>query len=569
MERPSVRWLALGIVVAAALGGFWAVLGKSTPLRPTSNATTREAHSGSGESAREDQDLTAPGDMTPNEDGARESAQAPETEVADGTGLTASSLALSPLPEVEGTAVLGTLLDRVGEPVGTVPGQFIYLHLSDGDEEQKVVLAPRSDGRFIREVGLEGDVTVHVSMNNLGRSLDQDVFLPEGRTTELGEVRLLGEGVISGMVQLPDGNPPGRISIQADSLLREPGPGLRRAKTIVEDDGSFELRGLAQGSFEFSALRHTSHPIVGNDRANTGTRDALIVVDLVRLLVHCVSSGGERTNLRHYELANLPVGHASDWSVSGGLRDGPDELELLCRTGWRYIVRVTDTNGRAYAHIVEADTPAGLHFVDISQDNPALGSVRLLSAVDRREDGAELTFSKFVRDGVEIDGGMEWVGQLGDLRWVEKRGLLPGRYEIQARIKNARWSSLVDPRRTFELQGGDKPEFTFEVQRGGRIRLAVTLGDSAGEEAPTSATVSIREAAKLDWSFARLTSSRGSGSRTGPSVWTDGTPGRSSVLAPGNHRLRVRAPGYLTAEADAIVTAGEETSIDLELMPEN
>ena len=447
----------------------------------------------------------------------------------------------------------------------------VQLNLSQDQRIERVEVHPRSDGRFVCEVELAGECSLYLSENQLGRSLDKAIFLPENRTTELGEFRLYGEGTIEGRVELPDGNPPGDLSVRATSVLANAGPGLRSSQAKLGDEGVFRLTGLAAGEFEFSAFWHADYPFIGPNRLRTGTEDARLILDAVLLRARCLDENGDAVTIEMVTRASLPDegGDESDYgSTTRTLQPEAKSVDFLCGTGVSYTIRCVDAGGANYFYRLSGDLPAGLHEVDLTRDNPGFGSLHVRAPADGEANDERLSIFEIHRNGHDVWTGPRRSGTSDGHRWVRLEGLLPGAYEIRAGLVDSPWNALVAPTQAFDLAGGENHEITFEVRRGGRIRCTVTLGDAQGANAPRTATVKIQPATAIEWAPTSFRSKSSRATMLGERVWTNGVPATSRPLEPGDYRLRISAPGYLPAEVDAQVTTDSTYPLDVELMPD-
>ncbi|MEM9383179.1 MAG: carboxypeptidase-like regulatory domain-containing protein [Planctomycetota bacterium] len=480
----------------------------------------------------------------------------PEATAADAT----------PPPDVpDGTALVGTIVDASGDPVRTAE-----LELRADGRGPDVRVEADAHGRFAVAIEVHGERTVAARADGLGRSAERTLTVREGVATDLGVLRLLGDGTLTGRAVFPGGKAFPRLELTATAVDAAASPGLRRTSRTTDASGRFSMAALAPGPFRFAAYGEDRVPILGSDSAQSGDEAVELVVDAVLLRVRCADEQGNTVGMRTIQLATAPDGRRGDEGALtnrfyAGDRDGH---EFILATGVPYRLQGTDTDGRTYFALVSEDLPAGIHAVDLMQDVAGLGVFRATLPPQGVDSAAVLAVRRIERDGESVPGMSVWKsGNVAEGCTLEVRGLLPGSYRAQLEVSGDDWFGLETDEHAFRIFAGTTEQIDVTAYMGGAMefRVGVAGGDSE-QQSNLRARVRLRGPASSEWTWADLTSRRSSGATVrGTRVFADRTLARSSVLRPGTYGVEVRAAGFRAVHTEAAVFAGASTEVWIDL----
>jgi hypothetical protein len=191
-----------------------------------------------------------------------------------------------------GVAVAGAEVALVVE--GDLPGRDkrTLVHTTTTDES----------GSFELGFVSGGNVMVHVRAPGVGSALVAEVSVQAGTDKDLGDIALVGTGVLGGRVTYPNGEPakalelwavPGAFAGRAHALAlarrevlaREEGLGLTLARTHTEKDGSFHFGGLAGGDFTILTERSEQSLAPLGASYATGSESVALVLGARRLRI--------------------------------------------------------------------------------------------------------------------------------------------------------------------------------------------------------------------------------------------------------------------------------------------
>ncbi|MEM6567771.1 MAG: carboxypeptidase-like regulatory domain-containing protein, partial [Planctomycetota bacterium] len=399
----SPRLLAIATLsVAAVLAAL--LLGGDRQSAVGAGGVERATPAASEPAERPDDGPTAdvPSELVPS----RREAEADSTTPPDEPSSTpAAASAEAPPPVIpEGTALTGTLVDAEGSPVAEA-----VLELSANGRRRDVRVTPDDLGRFAVAVDRHGELGVAAIADGIGRSADLTRTVPEGVTTDLGVLRLLGDGRLAGRVVFPGGEPFPGVSLSARAVDKAASPGLRRANMRTDDEGRFSLTALAPGPFRLTAFGEDPLPVNGNDTFQSGDEDVELVVDATLIRARCVDAAGSTVPMKGIEIATISLASSTEHDVTGmtsfGFKRERDGHSFMIAPGLPYRLQATDAEYRSYFAVLTGDLRAGIHDVDLMEDAPGLGSLRVVLPPSGAGEGAQLTIGDLQRDGEDVMGG--------------------------------------------------------------------------------------------------------------------------------------------------------------------
>ena len=561
----------VALVLALLLGliAVWNLAPSSTGAEDALSIGKEPSPDGQ-ESPSSDEVLSVPERPPIARDEAAEAIPVPSTENPR-TSTQVDPEALPPLVIPEGTVLIGRLLDRQGAPVEEAN---LRLRRSGVDLTIDSDVFADAEGRFVCPLkGVSGDVTLTASASGIGQSADLAIFLPEGRATDVGDLRLEGDGVIRGHLRFPDGSACPGVYLTANAVDSLTAPGLKSSAVTTADDGSFGMTALAQGRFRFDAARDGTLPLVGSDVLQVGVEDAELIVHAALLVATCVNESGEEVPLTAYELSDVvdtdlgrkgPTG-----STSSSFSTAQESIELMIPIDESFLLEAYGEDRASYlAYLQHGTLSPGIHAIELRRDPPTLGGLRLTSSPGSLPEGARATIDKIERDGFKVMGTiLSGRAEPGALQ-LEMRGLVPGAYSVVAKIENGDWTAFKEPAHGFDLAAGETEEIHLETWEGGKLELTVQHQLSS-DPPKMSARVQIRRAGEAGWYDAPFLSKRGRSRVRGANVWIDGTLATSNVLQPGSYDLKVEAEGFRTEERRVTVPLRAAVAVDIALRQED
>jgi hypothetical protein len=467
-----------------------------------------------------------------------------------------------------GSSLAGRLLDGRGQPLVAQA----RLRLDSQSGGHSLIVPPAVDGCFELPFEGHGSYQLTAEAQGIGRLQPRAVTVVEGVRNDLGDLQLLGEGVIAGRVVLGDGTElPEDLRLDSPALVtvvaepEPPGPGLRRGQSFVGSGGRFELRGLAIGDYQ---LQLTGS--VGRDETRhavrAGDQDLRIAADWLWLLFRPAAVEDGAAELVSFEIETSRRGRGNQRTITQ-LPAGTLQYQALVPAGHEYMVRAVDSRGVNSVQVLSAELPSGRHEIVLEGHDEALSSVvvRVLGAALPR--GANFSASWRTADGRQHFDDFGTTAHFLAGQGVERRltGLTPGPGDLVVSLAGAGLARLENKASSLVLAPGGEGEVVFETVVGCGIELEVGVrGDAPGGE--LFAEISYRRAGEPEFGPLRFEQVRDRSVHSGNDVQIGG-PRAILVepLAPGNGLLRIEAPGYLPQELVLDSRAGHVESLTVEL----
>lgn len=168
----------------------------------------------------------------------------------------------------EGGGITGTMIGQDGRPiqnvaVSTLPNEYEDNALAVMFEPMipykisKLTVPSGRDGRFKMDRLAPGTYQLRFAHPDHYMIFEKDIVVEEGRTTDLGQIRMMAGAQVTGTVVL-DGAPAGQIKVQV-SAAPDPNaekPNMFSATTVSDDQGRYVIpKRLPPGKYQASAGR--------------------------------------------------------------------------------------------------------------------------------------------------------------------------------------------------------------------------------------------------------------------------------------------------------------------------
>jgi len=403
----------------------------------------------------------------------------------------------------------------------------------------------------------------------------------EGEDTQVGALTLTALARLEGRISYPDGSPlrSGSFRFEAveldddaatapDEFWLEGRPGARgptqldisgfgKGTARTDEDGGFELRALAPGSYMLQIL--SGAPRVGAPRAGpfrTG-EFAEVMTDTHNLVVTVVDEDGFVVGEAFTSADSEDA--ACDESQGGTFGLKPWSV-AVCPGVWQVSAR---RNGALPAMKEVVISPDAYHTeVELALDFSFEGSALKLVITDEANERIEACFL----DILSSDGGTVIQNQISP----GPGGVIPrvpvGEHRLRTTPGRDWYESWFDIEVPVTIQADQPTELELRARTGGWIEfdlvgsddavgtpVTITLLDIASEERTTVSKL-MKVVDYPDWGRVGTAMSAAIGKR-----------GRSALLAPGFYGISVEAEGRMARDYEVVVDAGQTTKVVVEL----
>ncbi|MEM6570956.1 MAG: sigma-70 family RNA polymerase sigma factor [Planctomycetota bacterium] len=359
---------------------------------------------------------------------------------------------------------------------------------------------------------------------------------------------------IQGRALLLDGTPIPGMTVWAR--------GESSASTTTDEEGGFFFGGMDAGTYEVSigSLLPPEAALSGVLAPASGLElrvDAVLVDFVLAVPVD------EPANL-FPSFTLFGADTAIGASHGGASFDEDGVIRYLVPAGCGCLFRAEDSDaGVSLAGFLEPGIPSSRVRVDVSEDAPGLGQVRVELVGGPLQRPSRLSVWL---DAIELDAGgpMRACGGTVTVRHGEtfglERNLLPGRYGLRVRVFEfpplQHW--LAAPRQAeVDVRDGEVAEVTVDVTRGGRVGLRLDDVAADGHELPALERWD-GEAKRWRRLWIAYLPDENSMTSTGtPPLATDCWS--EHCLPPGPVKIRLVGDGWETVEATLEILAGEVT----------
>ncbi len=463
-----------------------------------------------------------------------------------------------------GHAFVGRVVDARG---GSVSKALVYAAL--GGRDARIVARTLPDGTWRGRIHGSGRFAIRASSVGVGNGVIADVDTVEGEDVYLPDLVLRGEGTISGVVRFPDGSPASFADVTCSAVLPQrfsDEPGLRESRAVADLSGHFVLRGLKPGRY---AVRPQGFPRSEHHPAyETGETDAVLEVHHRRVLVCVEDEDGH----------GVPgVSITGTWIHPDGTED-MDVASLDAHSRHTFWVSVGD-------RLVISSSLPGANYAEAAVDADEMPWDREIVLTLRRveeetgrirvrltgDDGTPIT-TMVVRVETQVAGrsltGLHECSPDAD-------GLLPpvpvGTWNV--RITPGRGADQIPIEPWFPVftrvtvRPGAVTEIDETARGGGRFRLTLRVPEEANlvpRDVQIAAT-SLRSRDRTTFG-GWISPFAGQGWRMGALRFHEPCF-CNPLLAPGEYRVSVRAPGYDAFEEKVSIGAGEIVDVTVDLEP--
>ncbi len=468
-----------------------------------------------------------------------------------------SSVPYAPGP---GCLLTGRLLDASGQPVSSVSLESVDEILGSPQR-----LPTNGTGRFRLWVPAVGEATVVFSKVNVGRSEPLTIVTDATPELDVGTVWLLEEGTIEGVVQLADGSPVPDVLVVASAQKRSSLGGLGVSQAATGKDGTFSLRGLAEGQFSLTVAGKDPYPLTTDVTAATHDRGVILEVEALLLVVRCVAESGRLVPFQMISKTALPGSSAEAASPMESFRKTPavESMVVHAAVGAEHRLQAKAEDGRVYTASVDSTLVAGQHDVQLRSEAEEFASVVL--RVPKRggfgEDRLQVVSLKV--DGKRMEVLERESAFHPTCLNVVLDGLPKGDYELECELGGAGFEVLASPVRRFRLAPPEDQLLEFTRILGGRVGLNLTLTDD--RQGWMTCSIHIKGEKEPDSSYTTFAFASYPPRDFGQATVFPGRVIQSRAFTPGRYKVRLSSDGYRPVITVAEIKAGEVASIQMAL----
>lgn len=515
-----------------------------------------------------------------------------------------------------GSTLSGRVVDARGKSVRGASVVLVAGSRAEGSgprpPESEVASGP--DGRFELGFVSGGKYRLWARKDGCGSARLDELELSPGEDRRLGDVALVGAGLLTGSVRYPDGSPVRDLELWAvpESLAREAnalalaasraaelegGDGLLYASSSTDARGEFRVQGLREGSY---ALRLAEVHLVLEPRAALyhAPADSIhLVLDAYRLRVRVRSQSGAPlcgavvacTSVEAQADGGLEAGSTSHATAAG--RDALATFEVLPEQTYALSARAPGSR-EAEDLVILAPGEFELERTLVLEPALELGRLRVSVSGQRGESLGRL------RVALLSPLSAQPIAELGVLTPDEQGWLpplAPGRYGVEVgfepELDPPPMHFPVRSRDPIEIESGRDHEISLTARAGGRLWIAISIaGPPPRGFAPPDTETGVDPGPAFDaWlaengARAELVSSDGRGRLALQFLRPPAAPGESTrlqsrlapgdvalverLLEPGLYTLRVEASGFRTVEMAVEVQASVARRVEVALRAE-
>ena len=558
-RQPDVQRVVLLLLAAVALG-FLVLI----PLRRGQSAGPVDGLS-SGESASSSEsdvpDLSAgAGDAQATREPLASTRAATPVKEAEGLPSSRPSIMFD-LPDRSGDCLLtGKLLDPAGRTVSNV-----WVESVGSDVVPRQHLPTDGFAIFTGSIPAAGEVTIVFSKINVGQSEPLEIVALEGITVDVGEVWLLEEGTLGGLVRLADGHPVPGVLVTATAASRQSLGGLSVSSAETGDDGRFTIAGVAEGEFAFHVAGDEPYPLLADVRAATHDTGVLLEVDALLLVTRCVQGDGEPVLIRRVNRSLRPGGSTQGSTSMGIFTKTPaaESIVVHAAVGHEYMLQAVAEDGLVYTAFVDASLTAGRHEIDLLAESEKLATVTLQGPKLGAFDAGLLQVTNLKLEGERMEVSARYSAFHPTVVSTILDGLPKGSYEVECTLATSGYEVLLDSVRRFELSPPKDKVLSFTTTLGGRLELSFTA--APGRRGWIQSVIQIKREGAPDASYTSFSGRPDPRQDFGGAIVAPGIPIGSRVFEPGRYEVRLECDGHLPKTVGVEVKPGATTKVEIAL----
>ncbi|QDU66613.1 carboxypeptidase-like regulatory domain-containing protein [Engelhardtia mirabilis] len=462
-----------------------------------------------------------------------------------------------------GATLVGRLFDGAGEPLGN--GRAHLEPLATGGDDHDFNLPCLRDGSFAVAPPALGEFELLVSKTGLGTSPLVPIRIEAGELIDLGDLAILGSGVLEGRAQFPDGSPVPGLSIRAmPSTGQAPGgQGFTRGQVGTQASGAFSIAGLAPGLYDLEASPHTHVAVQRMERVVAPSRNLVVTCEGWLVEITALDDGGQVVAMDELEIGAIDHAAAGFGAISKRLGSATSHTALLPRTA--LLLRAKDTRGRVFVHRLAADLPSGHHTVELRTDDPTLASVRVRVTGEGLVGEERLSVMLLPRGegSIATEAGSPGASEL------IVQGLTPGTYYVRSSVLDARFSVADAEPGQIEVRAGEQATIDVPTSHGGRLEFVVRLadaGDDSSQAASLPVEIHLRGAGEPDWTRSAAEWANAWGGVTTSMSGRLVAPFGLGLMLVGDYEVKLEVEGYRSEIVAGRVLAGQVTPVAVDLV---